>query len=414
MRLRCAAALVAWTLALAAAASAQTTVTFWHGYNDAETEALETRVIPLFEERHPGVEVEAVRLGYDDLRDRIVTSVVAGAGPDVVRIDLIWSPQFAAAGLLEPLDPLPGFRELRDNVYPGPLSTNVWQGRHYGLPLTTNTQVYVYNRQIFQDAGLGGPPRTIPEFQEIASLLTVVDGSGETVRYGYDMGGPWAWHLLPWIWSQGGSITDQAITTASGHLDGPAPQQALAHIADWTAAGILAPNMLLQDWDGWGSFVNGNSAARHDGPWFGQFLMDFHPTFDAGYATIPAAPGLDSISVVGGENIAIARSTRDLASSWAFLSFMLSHDAQSAMAAVGQIPVIRSAAAIPAFLDSPFYPTYMEQLITAQARTPHPDYHEIERIIQDAFWKAVSGETSPSGALEEATRLVNAILDAGR
>src|SRR5690606_15382076 len=125
MRLRCAAALVAWTLALAAAASAQTTVTFWHGYNDAETEALETRVIPLFEERHPGVEVEAVRLGYDDLRDRIVTSVVAGAGPDVVRIDLIWSPQFAAAGLSEPLDPLPGLRELRDNVYPGPLSTIV-------------------------------------------------------------------------------------------------------------------------------------------------------------------------------------------------------------------------------------------------------------------------------------------------
>lgn len=404
--------LVVWVgllvLVLAQTASAQVTISFWHGYSELETQVLVEQVIPAFEAQHPNIKVEAIRLGYDELRDKVVTTAAAGGGPDVMRLDIIWTPGFAASGLLEPLDRYEGFQELLSEVYPGPLSTNYYAGAYYGLPLTTNTQIYVYNEEIFEQAGVAAP-RTFDEFEQVSRLLTRQEG-GETQRWGYDIGGPWAWHLLPWIWSNGGDVTDPDITTASGYLDGPGTIGALERITEWAMAGFLAPNIFQQGFDSWGSFVNGQLAARQDGPWFPRWIEENYPGMRVGYALIPAGAGGESISVVGGENIAMASGSAHKAEAWTFVKFMLSEEAQSMMAAIGQIPVIRSAIYIPEFQESKYYPVYLEQIATARARTPHPNYSQIEQVIQAAFWQAISGEASPRAALEDAARQVNALL----
>jgi len=215
---------------------------------------------------------------------------------------------------------------------------------------------------------------------------------------------------FPWIWSNGGDVTDPDITTASGYLDGPGTVGALERINEWAMAGFLAPNIFQQGFDSWGSFVNGQLAARQDGPWFPRWIEENYPGMRVGYALIPAGAGGESISVVGGENIAIASGSAHKAEAWTFVKFMLSEEAQSMMAAIGQIPVIRSAIYIPEFQESKYYPVYLEQIATARARTPHPNYSQIEQVIQAAFWQAISGEASPRAALEDAARQVNALL----
>ena len=40
---------------------------------------------------------------------------------------------------------MPDFEELAAAVFPGPLSTNVYDGHTYGLPLDTNTRVFMWN-----------------------------------------------------------------------------------------------------------------------------------------------------------------------------------------------------------------------------------------------------------------------------
>lgn len=389
-------------------AGAQVTISFWHGYSELETQVLVERVLPVFEAKHPNIKVEAVRLGYDELRDKVVTTAAAGGGPDVMRLDIIWTPGFAASGLLEPLDQYEGFQELLAEVYPGPLSTNYYAGSYYGLPLTTNTQIYIYNEELFAQAGVA-PPKTFDEFEQVSKVLTRQEG-GETTRWGYDMGGPWAWFLLPWIWSNGGDVTDPEMTTASGYLDSPRTIAALERITEWAMSGILAPNIFQQGFDAWGSFVNGLVAARQDGPWFPRWLEENYPGFKVGFTLMPAGEGGQSISVVGGENIAIARGSAHKQEAWTFVRFMLSEEAQSIMATVGQIPVIRSAISIPEFRESKYYPVYLQQVATAKARTPHPNYNQIEQVIQAAFWQAISGEASPRAALEDAARQVNALL----
>lgn len=394
-------------LVLSASVSAQTTISFWHGYSEIETDALVNRVIPLFESKYPDIKVEAVHMGYDELRDKVVTTAAAGSGPDVMRLDIIWTPGFGASGLLEPLDHYPGFDELISEVFPGPLSTNQYRGRFYGVPLTTNTQSYVYNKDLFEQAAVVAPV-TWDEFVDVSRRLTRREG-GAVTQWGYNIGGPWAWHLLPWIWSNGGDVTDAAITTALGYLDGPGTVGALEAISEWAIDGFLAPNIFMEGFDGWGAFTNGTLAAAQDGPWFPRYLEEHFPEMNVGYALIPHGAG-QSISVVGGENIAIASGSRNKDAAWTFVQFMLSEDAQGIMATVGQIPVIRAATNVPEFQDSAYYPVYLEQIATAKARTPHPRYGEIEQIIQGAFWQAISGESSARAALEEAARLVEALL----
>lgn len=387
---------------------AQTTISFWHGYSELETVVLEEQLIPLFEASHPNIKVESVRLGYDDLRDKVVTTAASGAGPDLVRIDIIWNPSFAASGLLEPLNEYPGFDDILAEVYPGPLSTTYLNGIYYGLPLTTNTQVYIYDQHAFAEAGVS-VPTTFDEFATVARRLTKRDHDS-IVRYGYDMGGPWAWTLFPWIWSNGGDITDPAITTATGYLDSAQTVGAIDLVAEWALEGILTPNMLGEGFDQWGSFIRGIVSARQDGPWFARWLEEENPDFNPGFALMPKGEGGESVSVVGGENIVMTSGSQHKAEAWEFMRFMLSEEAQGILAASGQMPVLRSAIGIPEFQRSAYYPVYLEQMLTAKARTPHPRYSEMEQIIQDAFWKAVTGELSARSALAEAARLVDQLL----
>lgn len=386
----------------------QTTISFWHGYSEAETEVLQKQLIPRFEAGYPGITVDAVRMDYNDLRDKIVVSGASGSGPDVVRIDLIWHPEFSALGLLEPLGAYAGFDDIVANVYPGPLSTAFLNGAHYGLPITTNTQVLIYNADALAQGGLA-VPETYDQFESVARRLTRRDGDAVTA-WGYDIGGPWAWTVLPWIWSNGGAVTDDAITTATGYFDSPATIGAIDKIAEWAVEGLLAPNIFAAGFDQWGGFVNGTTSLRQDGPWFASYMEAEHPSFNAGYALMPRGSGGESISIVGGENIAMAKGSGNKEAAWAFMRFLLSDEAQAIMAASGQIPVIRSAISLPEFRDSNYYPVYLQQLLTAKARTPHPRYGEIEGVIQAAFMQAINGETSARIALTEAARLVDQML----
>ncbi len=125
-----------------------TTITFWDAYSTggAEVQHLEKVIIPAFEKSHPGIVVKDMTIPYDSLHQKLVTAVAGGQLPDLVRSDIIWVPELANLGVLAPLDQdLPDFKCLSARVFPGPLATNYWKGHYYGLPLDTNTRIWVYN-----------------------------------------------------------------------------------------------------------------------------------------------------------------------------------------------------------------------------------------------------------------------------
>jgi len=125
------------------------------------------------------------------------------------------------------------------------------------------------------------------------------------------------------------------------------------------------------------------------------------------FVPVPAGPG-GSQSVVGGEDIVVFNTTEDKDAALAFVRHMLSEDTQLTMGKVGQMPVLSSLVGNPELPD--FYPTFMEQLETGNARTPVPSWPSIDEAISNAVLKALRGDMEIQAALDEAAEIVDGLL----
>jgi multiple sugar transport system substrate-binding protein len=390
------------TLLLSGSTLAQT-INFWHTYStgSGEEQTMLEQVIPRFEAQNPGIRVEATGFPYGDFRQKLLTAFAGGVVPDLVRMDIIWVPEFAEMGALEALDGYSGFAGLRESVFPGPLATNFWEGRYYGLPLDTNTQVFVYNADLVAE-----PPSTFEEFEAFAAAAS--DPGGNV--YAYSVPGPWAWYFLPWIWSNGGAVTDPGITRATGYLNSPATIEAVEFLVELHNRGYLAPTIAQSGLGSWEGLGARSYLASQDGPWAHPSITGQYPDLDLRHAPMPAGKG-GSVSVVGGEDIVMFADSRNKEAAWKFTQFLLSPWAQATMAPTGQIPVIKAALEDPFIVNHPYYGVYLEQLQTARPRTPHPAWTRIEDAIQTAFQLAVAGELSAKEALDRAAAQVDQLLN---
>ena len=383
------------------------TIKFWHTYNETspENEMLVGTLIPLFEAQHPNIKVEAVPFPYGEFRQTLLTSLAGGEGPDLARLDIIWSPEFAKLGVLAALDEvMPDFQEYADRVFPGPLATNAYDGHYWGLPLDTNTRVLLYNTRLYEAAGIQGPPQTI---DDLAAQCEPIKALGED-KYVYSDGGTYGWAVLPWIWSFGGDITDPEITKASGYLNGEKTVAAYQFLADMVQSGCFSPSFLGGGLGTEGFFTD-VFANVLEGPWWYPMAAAQYPDFEIHATLMPAGEG-GSVSVVGGENIVLFSGSKHPEEALEFIRFTQSDEYQLKMSETGQLTVIAALVENDYFKNHPYYPLFLKQLETAKARTPHPAWTEMESILTDAGQLILRGEASPQEALDAAAEEIDALL----
>ncbi len=390
------------------AAQDQVTVTIWHTYNEVgpETQMLTETLIPAFEAAHPDIHVEAVAYPYDGFRQALLTALAGGTGPDLARLDIIWSPEFADQGVLAALDEvMPDFQEYADNVFPGPLSTNAYNGHYYGLPLDTNTRVLVYNQAMLDQAGIDAVPTTMDEVAADCASVTAL-GEGNFL---FSDGGTSGWNLLPWIWSFGGDITNPEMTQATGFLNGEKSVAALEFLKARMDEGCFSDGFIGSGIDNWGGFFGGTIATMLEGPWLYPVAESDHPDFTVGAALMPAGEG-GSVSVVGGENVVLFSGSKQQDAALEFLRFTQSEEYQQQMSTVGQLTVLNALVDTDYFTNHPYYPIFLEQLQTARARTPVPQWTSMEEVLSDAGQLILRGEASAQEALDAAAEEIDSLL----
>lgn len=386
------------------------TVTYWHAYNEegAESQTLNETVIPKFEEEHPNITIDAVAFPYDDLHQKLITATAGNTLPCLVRSDIIWVPELAELGVLAPLDEqMDDFDSLAGRTYEAALATNQWDGSYYGLPLDTNTRVLMYNQDALDAAGMDQPPTT---FDELRALADGLEGSGQ---FAFADNGTSGWNLLPWIWSAGGSMTDDELTTASGHLNSDASVAGVQLLVDLHDQGEI-PDLIMGADGGIATsegLPKGDYATILDGPWMFPIFEGQYPDFDLQTATVPAGDG-GSISVVGGEDLVMTTSCEDKDEAAEVARFMLSDFAQTEMAKVGQMPVLADLGDTLTDIE-PYYGIFAEQLQTARPRPPHPQYPKIEEVLSTEVQKAFRGDVSVQEALDSAATQIDQILAQG-
>ncbi|WP_255514884.1 ABC transporter substrate-binding protein [Quadrisphaera sp. INWT6] len=130
------------------------TITYWM-WDSAQLPAYQQCATD-FEAANPDVQVQIEQFGWDDYWNKVFTGFVAGSAPDVFVDHTSRFGEFAARGLIEPLDDrLAGSDVDLDQYVPG--SAELWvgpDGKRYGLPKDFDTVGMFYDAAKATDAGL--------------------------------------------------------------------------------------------------------------------------------------------------------------------------------------------------------------------------------------------------------------------
>ena len=387
----------------AAPTAAPIAIRYWHTMSDPETAQFQ-KVIDTFQAANPGVTIEATRYAYNDFKTALLTAIAGGDVPDTARMDIVWVSEFASQGALMQLDgTMPDFDKISGSVFPGPLATNKFNGHYYGLPQDTNTQVLLYNKEMFDKAGISAPPATMEEFAADACKLS--DKAKKT--YGYAEGGTYFWAPAPVFYAMGGKVVDENITTATGYVNGPESVAAFTMLKDLYDQGCLSPNLLGGGIATDAGHATGIYGMIIDGPWMVDIYKGNYPDFKVNFAPVPAGKSGTS-SVVGGENVVVMDGSKNKEAATKWVSYLMSVEAQKTMAEVGVMPTIASLAGDPAL--PAHFAVFMDQLKTAQARVPSPKWGDMDGAISNAYQRMLKGDQSVQAALDQAAEEINALL----
>lgn len=265
-----AALLAALTVASCAQADTSHTLVLWHAWGGAELKALKA-LIASYETSHPGIEVMALPVPYDKLKDKYLRSASGNGGPDLLIGDADWSGKFSPSGLVLRTDELFTPAEL-DRFYPSALASLRQDGKLYAIPESRETLALYYNKKL-----LPQPPRTLGEMFKDAAQVTAQHGPD---TYGLVYNATF-YSLMGYFFGSGGKLFDDAGHVAVNSDSGVKTFELLSRIAG--AKGMLAsPEYSKAD----SLYKEGKAAMIVNGPWA---LGDYRDRLkdDLGVATLP-------------------------------------------------------------------------------------------------------------------------------
>lgn len=323
-------------------------------------------------ESNPDKPVNVTVIPDEQFVTKFTLAVAGGDVPDLVSIDLIYTPAFMEQGLLEDLTDaakaLPHYADLS----PAHMRLGTWtDGRHYALPFNAEGSVLVYNKGLFEQAGLDvdNPPTT---WAGITDAARAVDALGDDIDGFYFSGacaGCNAFTFMPLVWADGGVLLDdetQAPTLAGN--------EALAGALDlyktmW-AEGLVPEAAKTDNGANFiGGFTTGKVGMIGSGAFAIGVLKNDHPEIEFGLTYLPGrTEGYSSFA--GGDNIGIPKGSDNAEGGMAFISWVLSDEIQlEEFAANGQIPVRTD------LVDNPYFEQEPRFKVSAQGmavgRTPY-------------------------------------------
>ena len=143
--------------ALTVGAAAADTIRFWTTEEQPERLAKQEEMAAEFE-KMTGTSVEVIPVTESDLGTRATAAFAAGDLPDVIYHTLQYALPWAEAGILDTEAATEVIAELGDKTFaPGALAMAAYEDDTASVPVDGWTQMLVYRKDLFEEAGLEPP-----------------------------------------------------------------------------------------------------------------------------------------------------------------------------------------------------------------------------------------------------------------
>jgi multiple sugar transport system substrate-binding protein len=359
-----------------------------------------------FEQKNPDIRINLVEGPFDtNLIENLYTSAfLLGDSPyDIINMDIVWVPKFAAAGWVI---------DLTDRISPQQLSKFIsgnveggrYRGKLYRIPHASDAGMLYYRKDILEQAGIQ-PPTTFEEMENISQNL---QKQGKTT-----------WGYL-WQGKQYEGVSAMFVEVLAGFggfwanpqtfevgLDKPEAIQAVEFLKSTIASRISPPGVTTYGEEETRLlFQSGQSLFLRNWPYVWR-LANAEGSKVKGKIAI--APMLSSNarsggSCLGGWGWGISKTSKHPEQAWKAIQYLTSEETQRKfILETGLIPSYKSL-----FTDKeiaakyPHYPQLLKVVERPALRPPLAQYAQASDILQRYLSAAFTGRMSAEQAMKAA------------
>ena len=377
-------------------------LTWWDTSDPTNEGPAFDELIKKFNEKYPDVTIKHQMVPFGEAQNKFKTAAEAKSGaPDILRAEVAWVPEFASLGYLYALDGTAALEDKSD-YFETPLSSDVFEGKTYGVPQVTDSLALLYNKKLFEKAGIDSPPTTWDEVAQDAKLLKSKAGVDGIFL------NPAGYFLLPFMYGEGGDMVDtdakQIVVNSDANVQGVTEAQKLVKSGASVRppASDAYPAMMT-------AFTEGKVGMIINGPWEVNNIRnakDFGGIENLGVAAVPSGSKAAG-APVGGHNYVVWSGMDDAKAdaAVAFINFMNSADSQAFLAdKLGLLPTRKSAYEIASVKNNPVISAFKPVVDAAVARPWIPEGGQFFAALDTMAVETMVQNQNAKKALDKAAK----------
>lgn len=273
-------------------------------------------------------QIEITVIPSADYMTKVGAAAAGGSAPDIIAVDLIYVPQFAAAGQLADITDQAKALPYFDKLSPSHVRLATYDGKIFALPFNAEGSILLWNKDLFQKAGLD-PEKGPTTWAEIADAAAKITALGED-NYGFYFSGSCAgcnaFTFAPLIWATGGNIISDDGKTAE--LTDPSVAAALDFYRQMWSDGLMPAGAQADTGtDFANAFTTGKIGMAGSGAFAISMLKNDHPEINFGVTFLPGQEGGKS-SFAGGDSIGIPSGSKYPKEAFEFIQWLTTDEVQ--------------------------------------------------------------------------------------
>ncbi|HEX5077568.1 MAG TPA: sugar ABC transporter substrate-binding protein [Geminicoccaceae bacterium] len=362
-----------------------------------------------FKELHPDFEVEWLDKKGTEWATFYQTQLIAGTAPDIIDVQgMLWAEYAAADGLVDLTPYLDKEPDVRDRFNKEGMTLWQYDGRQYMLPYYFSKSLMIYNKNLFEAAGLDGPPDSLEAILEDGRKIAATDeGRSGFITLNFD------WLYWPLFAMNGVELLNEDMTEAA--FNTPEMLDTLTKLAEATSAGVV--NNIA--WTGRWVEPNNAFATGDIGMYQAHGAALFWIAGNAEWVnqdTLGVAAWPGGWGVPNAHGLGISASTKYPDEAFDFLKIATSDKWQTVMADTFTILTLNEKVdeALIAGLDDPLKAETLRLSLANMDKATGNWVTPKDAAIKEAFWPeiqaALLGQKSPQEAIDAAESKVNRAL----